>query len=34
VLSGCDVGAADPAVDAEKFDSIGFAAQCSFAGCR
>jgi hypothetical protein len=28
------VGAADPAVDAEEFDSIGFAAQCLFAGCR
>jgi hypothetical protein len=25
---------ADPAVDTEEFDSVGFAAQCFFASCR
>jgi hypothetical protein len=27
------VGAADPAVDAEDFDSVGFAAQRAFGAC-
>jgi hypothetical protein len=28
------VGAADPAVDVEEFDSVGFAAERAFSGCR
>src|SRR4051794_26557802 len=32
--AGCDVRAADPAVDAEQLDAVGFAAECLLAGCR
>src|SRR5439155_9479518 len=29
-----DMGTADPAVDVEEFDSVGFAAERAFSGCR